>query len=253
MDELVISFILGAFSGSFFYTLSLRYINGSIKQNPWEALMSRSKCPHCGNNIHPSFLIPLLGFLLLRGRCKNCRKNISAVYPIAEIFSGALFALMTETMGLSPLTAAAFILCEISLCVSVIDLNLMIIPDSLVIVFLCVSIYPVAATQSYSQNVFGLAAAAAFFMAIMIIFPGSFGGGDIKLAAAMGFYLGLPLVIVAVESALITGTITGALLILSSKKKIKSKIPFAPFLCAGLIIAILFGDKILLLYYDIMF
>ncbi|MCL1911727.1 MAG: A24 family peptidase [Leptospirales bacterium] len=252
MNELVISFILGAFLGSFFYTLSLRYIDGSIKQAPWKALMSRSKCPHCKSNIHPLFLAPLLGFLLLRGKCKNCGKAISAVYPAVEIFSGALFVLMAALLGFSPLTAAAFILCEISLCISVIDLKLMIIPDSLVIAFLCVSLYPVAAGQSYSQNILGFASAAAFFLVIMIIFPGSFGGGDIKLAAAIGLYTGLPLVIVAVEGALITGAITGALLVLSSKKGIKSKIPFAPFLCAGLIIAILWGEKILLLYYNIM-
>jgi len=251
MNELIASFILGAFSGSFFYTLSLRYIDGGIKQSPWKALMSRSKCPHCESKIHPLFLAPLLGFLLLRGRCKNCGKNIPAAYPAAEIFSGALFALITALLGLSPLTAAAFILCEISLCISVIDLKLMIIPDSLVIAFLCVSLYPVAAGQSYGQNIFGLAAAAAFFMAIIIIFPGSFGGGDVKLAAAIGFYTGLPLAVVAIEGALVTGAITGALLVLFSKKEIKSKIPFAPFLCAGLVIAILWGDKILLLYYSI--
>ena len=214
--------------------------------------MSRSKCPHCKNTIHPLLLVPLLGFLFLRGRCKNCGKNIPIVYPAAEIFSGALFVLMAKFMGLSPLTAAAFILCEIALCISVIDLKLMIIPDSLIIAFLCVSIYPVMAGQNYSQNIFGLVAAAAFFMAIMIIFPGSFGGGDVKLAAAIGFYLGLPLTIVAIEGALITGAITGGLLILFSKKGIKSKIPFAPFLCAGLIISILWGDKILLLYYNVM-
>ncbi|MCL2026586.1 MAG: A24 family peptidase [Leptospirales bacterium] len=252
MDELIISFILGTFSGSFFYTLALRYINGSMKQASWKALMSRSKCPHCENKIHPLFLAPLLGFLFLRGKCKNCGKNISAAYPAAEIFSGALFVLMTIFMGLSPLTATAFILCQIALCISVIDLKLMIIPDSLVIAFLCISIYPVTAGQSYSQNIFGLAAAAAFFLAIMIIFPGSFGGGHVKLAAAIGFYSGLPLTIVAIESALIIGAITGGLLILFFKKGIKSKIPFAPFLCAGLIISILWGDKILLLYYNIM-
>ena len=253
MNELIISFILGAFSGSFFYTLSLRYINGSMKQTPRKALMSRSKCPNCENEIHPLFLMPLIGFLLLRGKCKNCGKKISAVYPATEIFSGALFALMAHLIGLSPLTAAAFILCQISLCISVVDLKLMIIPDSLVAAFLCISIYPVTAGQSYSQNIFGLAVAAAFFMAIIIIFPGSFGGGDIKLAAAIGFYLGLPLVIVAVEGALITGALAGALLIIFAKKQIKSKIPFAPFLCAGLIIAILWGDKVLLLYHNIMY
>jgi leader peptidase (prepilin peptidase)/N-methyltransferase len=158
---------------------------------------------------------------------------------------------MVHVMGFSLLTASAIVLAEISICIALIDFKLMVIPDSLVAAFMCISIYPAALNQNFSQNIFGLALAFIFFIAIMLIFPGSFGGGDVKLAAAIGFYSGLSLAIVAIETALITGALFGAVYIFITKKSVKSKIPFAPFLCAGLIISMLYGNEILLLYYSL--
>lgn len=235
-------------AGSFFYTLAKRFIDGSIKLNARKALMSRSKCPVCNEAINPVFLTPLLGFILLRGKCAKCRAKISLFYPAAEIISGLLLVLMVHLLGLSALTIIAFLLIQISLCISIIDIRSMTVPDSLIIVFTCLSLFTVILERDYSQHLYGLAAAIILFFLIMLIFPGSFGGGDIKFAAAIGFYCGLSLFIVAVETALITGTIGGLIYLAAKKKSLKSQIPFAPFLATGLIVSMLFGQEIILLY-----
>ena len=252
MGNYLLLFLLGAVFGSFFYTLALRFIDGSMKQSPRNALLSRSKCPSCGKVINPFFLIPIVGFIILRGKCAKCKTTISPFYLAAEIVSGALFVFIVHALDMSPLTVAAFLLAEISLCIAIIDAKSMIIPDSLVIAFFCISLFSVILRQEYSQHLYGLIAAFIFFALIMLIFPGSFGGGDVKFASAIGFYCGISLFIVAIETALITGTIIGLLYLLAKKKSLKSKIPFAPFLSAGLITAMISGQKIILLYKEFM-
>jgi leader peptidase (prepilin peptidase)/N-methyltransferase len=247
----IISFIFGAMAGSFFYTLALRYLNGTIEASPGKALLSSSKCQHCGERINPALLVPIVSYILLRGRCRSCGKPVSPAYPAAEIICGAILFLMTWRLGVSVITGLSFLLVCTALCISVIDVRSMKIPDSLVIAFLCLSIYPVLYYQNYMENLFGLLLMAGFFGVILFLFPGSFGGGDIKLAAAMGLFCGFDLSIVVLETALVTGALTGIIYAMAKKRDLKSRIPFAPFLTAGLLVSILYGQDILLLYHFI--
>jgi leader peptidase (prepilin peptidase)/N-methyltransferase len=250
---LTLSFIFGAFWGSFFYTLALRYADGRIREHPMKALFSRSKCPSCGAGINPLFMAPILGYFILKGKCRSCGARISPIYPAAEIFFGALAALFAWKFGATVYMLNIYLLTGIALCISIIDMKALIIPDSLVIAFTVLSVYPIVLNYNLKDNLFGMLALFIIFLVILLIFPGSFGGGDVKLGAVIGLLSGLEMSIVVLEVSLVSGAIIGAIYALRAKKSLKTKIPFAPFLTFGLIISLLYGRDILLVYYRILY
>jgi prepilin signal peptidase PulO-like enzyme (type II secretory pathway) len=249
--EISSSFIFGSLWGSFFYSLALRYVNGSIKDNLRKALTGRSRCPDCGIKIKPLFLIPILGYILSRGKCDNCGSRISPEYPAAEIIFGLLMILTVNSFGISFYAMDIFLLLSAALTLSYVDIKTFTIPNSLVILFTLLSIYPVILNSSYKDNLFGFLLMFSFFILILIFFPGSFGGGDLKFASVVGFFSGLEFSIVALEAALISGALFGVLYALVTKKGFKTKIPFGPFISLGLFISIFFGRDILLIYFKL--
>lgn len=246
-------FFFGALWGSFFYTLSLRYINGTIKKNPLKALFSSSKCQECKSRINPVFLIPIIGFILLRGKCKKCGGKISLQYPIFEIIYGLLLIMIIFEYGIGLYSINIFILIGIAVAISIIDAKTFIIPDSLVIGFAILSIYPIILHQPFKDNIFGFLLMFLFFIIILLVFPGSFGGGDVKFASAAGLFSGLELSIVILETALVSGAIVGIIYAIKTKKNLRTKIPFGPFITLGIIVASLYGRDIILLYYRMMY
>jgi leader peptidase (prepilin peptidase)/N-methyltransferase len=250
---IAVSFALGTFWGSFFYTLALRYAGGEMRKAPLKALFSRSRCPSCYGAISPLLLVPLAGYLALRGRCASCGVRISPLYPASELLYGAMAALFAWKLGAGTLTFSLYLLAALSVAIALIDAMTLTIPDSLVIAFAVLSIYPVILNYNFLDNLFGLLALFALFIVILLVFPGSFGGGDVKFAAAIGFLCGLELSLVVLEVSLVSGALIGAVYALTTKKGLRTKIPFAPFLSLGLIVSLLYGRDILLIYYRILY
>src|SRR4030042_203153 len=141
--EILLTFFIGTLFGSFFYTLAIRFVQGKFKESPARALISPSSCQSCGTRISPLYLFPILGYLALRGRCGSCRAPISPLYPAAEIVYGILLILFVNQYGRDFYAFNMFLLAGLALCISVIDLKSMKIPDSLVAVFVIFSVYPV--------------------------------------------------------------------------------------------------------------
>ena len=250
---LILSFIAGTFFGSFFYTLALRYADGQMRENPVKALFSRSRCRSCNNTIKPIFLIPIVGYLLLKGKCRNCGVKISFIYPMMEIMYGLLAVLFTWRLGFSIYNVNLFILAGITICITITDIKSLIIPDSLVIAFAVFSIYPIVINYNIMDNILGLITLFAFFIVILLIFPGAFGGGDLKLGSAIGLLMGFEMSILVLEVSLVSGALIGIIYAFKTGKDLKTKIPFAPFLTLGLVIAMLYGRDILLVYYRILY
>jgi prepilin signal peptidase PulO-like enzyme (type II secretory pathway) len=241
-------FYFGAIWGSFFVTLGLRYIDNTFSEDPIKGLTERSKCPLCKAPVSTIGLIPILGYFILKGRCPNCKNSISIIYPVFEFIYGLIVLLIISKLGLTPISIISSLLAGIGAAITIIDLKTMRIPDSLVIVFIFLSIYPAIYDGQFLENIFGLLFLGGFFLIIIFIFPGGFGGGDLKFAAAIGFNLGINLSIVALETALISGAIIGLIYGLISQKGLRIKIPFGPFLFLSYLIAILWGNDIFLLY-----
>ena len=249
----IISFFFGTLWGSFFYTLALRYADGSMSHKPLKALFSRSRCPACGKEISPLMLAPIFGYIIQKGKCRNCGSTISAWYPAVEVMYGALSALFVWNLGPTIYSFNLYLLAAVALCIAIVDIKTLTIPNSLVISFFLLSIYPIILNYNLKDNLFGLASLFAVFIVILLLFPGSFGGGDVKLASAIGLLSGLEQSIVVLEVSLVTGALVGILYALKTKKSLRTKIPFAPFLAVGLIISLLWGRDILLVYFRILY
>ena len=252
MVNYILYFAAGTFAGSFFYTLAIRYVAGAVKENPVRALFSLSACPHCAKNISPIYLIPIVGYILLRGRCSSCKTGISISYPLMELLYGLLALMVAYFHGTDLLSLFIYLICAVSITIAVIDFKTMTIPFSLIIVFFILSIYPVIVRCEIKDNLYGMLFLTVIFLIIMFIFPGSFGGGDIKFYSAAGFLLGLEMSVVLLEVSLITGAAAGVIWAGLNGWNFKIKIPFAPFISAGIIITLLFGHTIVLYYSQIL-
>lgn len=249
----LVIFMIGSLFGSFFYTLAIRFINGSVERNVINALFSVSKCPACGNKINPAYLFPVIGYFLTRRKCSSCGSEISKIYPLIELLYGCLILLIYFRFGQNFYSAAIFLLLGVAISISIIDLKTKIIPNSLVIIFLLFAIYPVILNNSLKDNLYGFLLMGLFFTVVLLIFPGSFGGGDLKFASAIGILLGFEYSIVALETSLVTASIIGLIYALKSKRGLRIKIPFAPFLTAGLFAALFYGRDIIVVYYRLFF
>jgi prepilin signal peptidase PulO-like enzyme (type II secretory pathway) len=246
--RLTVLFFFGALWGSFFYTLSLRFIDGSVGSNPWKALLSASRCPQCGARVPAAGLVPVLGYLLLKGRCAACGVRISPAYPVMEILYGVLLSALAWKHGISLQAASFFLIAGCAVAVSVVDIKTLTIPDSLIVAMALLSVYPVYLEGEFTDHLIAALALPSLFLIIMFIFPGSFGGGDVKFSAAIGLLMGVDFSVVVMECALVTGSIAGIAYAAATRKNLRTRIPFAPFLTAGLIVALLYGREIILLY-----
>jgi len=154
--------------------------------------------------------------------------------------------------GRDILSINVFLLCAVCVCIAIVDMKIMIIPQSLVLLFVILSIYPVIMSHSIMDNIYGFLLLTIFFLLMLLIFPGAFGGGDVKLYAAAGFLLGVELSVVLLEVSLISGALFGIAYAMARGRNFRLRIPFGPFIAAGIIITLLFGDTILLVYYRFM-
>ncbi len=246
-------FFIGSVFGSFFYTLSVRYIDGSFNKNIFNALFSSSRCQVCGQRINPLYLIPVIGFFLTKTKCDKCGAKIPVIYLLMEIFYGSVALILSLKFGYNLYSASVFMILGISVLISVIDIKIQVIPNVLVLFFIVSILYPVILNNSLKDTLYGLIFMAVFFVIVLLVFPGSFGGGDLKFAASIGLLLGLEMSIVALEAALITGSLAGIIYAIIKRKGLRIKMPFAPFLTAGMFVSLFYGRDILLVYYNLVF
>lgn len=217
---LVGALLFGVAVGSFLNVLIDRLPRGE------NALTGRSVCDHCKKPLRWFELIPLLSFFLQRGRCRRCHKELSWQYPFVELVTGVAFA-----AGVNPLVFSSLLV------IFVADLKYQIIPDSMIMIGV------LGAIGGIRENALsGLGAAGFFFVLWMITKGRGMGLGDVKLAFLMGLLLGFPRIVVAGYLAFLTGAVVGVILIVLGKKTLKERIAFGPFLIAGTVGALLWGD-----------
>ena len=246
-------FVLGLIIGSFLNVIIYRYNTGA-------GVGGRSMCLSCGYQLTWKDLLPLLSFLILRGRCRECRSIISWQYPLVEFSVAVLFLTAFTVFGLTYYTLYIFVMLAILTVIFVYDLKHKIIPDGFVYSFIGFSflfiLYKIF-TVSFESQITTLVAGPLFFSPFALLWWFSKGNwmgfGDAKLALGMGWFLGLLGGYVAIALSFWTGAFVGLLLILLSKthalllkqKKvtIKSEIPFGPFLIIGTLIVLFFSTK----------
>ena len=242
---IVLVAVLGAIIGSFLNVVIYRLPRKQSLITP------RSRCPHCGTPIAAWDNIPVLSYLLLRGRCRTCRGPISWRYPVVELAAAVLLTaiwLRSDTV-LDLLAGALFAL--LMLAIFFIDLEHQIVPNALSYPGLILGLLLAIPQERFVDALFAAAGAGTFFLLIAIVSGGGMGGGDIKLAAMMGAFLGWPRIAVGLLFAFTLGAAAGLLLIAFKRRSRKDPIPFGPALAAGGVIALLWGRAIVLWYLNL--
>jgi leader peptidase (prepilin peptidase)/N-methyltransferase len=256
-----ITFLFGIAIGSFLNVVAYRLVHGG------SFIFGGSVCPKCKHKLAAADLIPIVSFLLLRGRCRYCRKKISLQYPIVEAATGVLFlaaawkifGVVTGSLNLNASISLLFLLFAISVLIVLFVADLLdgVLPNKITLpAIVLAAVYDIFLFASHQISLSALfytfiaaAVAAVLFFAI-VYFSGekAMGGGDVKLAFFIGLAVGWPAVIVSFFLAFLTGGIASAMLLLTGKKRFGDTVPLGPFLSIGALIALLWGQTILSFY-----
>ncbi len=238
------SLLLGLVLGSFLNVLTYRYLNGG------SVIAPRSSCPSCKTPLKALDLIPLFSFLILRGKCRYCRKKISIRYPLVELLTGIVFVTCFHYFGLGPYFWKYIIIFSILIVISAIDLENNLIPNRFVLVllawvFLWQLFYP---DISHVSAALGFLAGGLSFFLIAILSRGGMGGGDVKLMAVLGLAAGWPHILMLFLLAFVMGAMVGIGFLISKKKSRKDSVPFGPFLALALYVITFWGQDIWMWY-----
>ncbi len=238
--------LIGALIGSFINVVMWRLPRGESIVSPG------SHCPGCGKPIAPYDNLPVVSWLLLRGRCRHCGTRISPRYPLIELTTAVTFAAVVAVQGVDEglVLELPFVACLIAL--AGIDFDHKLLPNKIV--------YPMAAfglvatllvdRDDLVENLIAGAGAFLFLFLAVLAYPRGMGMGDVKLAGAMGLYLGLS-IIPAMLIAFLTGSIVGlAIMAREGAQARKKAVPFGVFLALGGIVGVLAGPELIELYED---
>jgi leader peptidase (prepilin peptidase)/N-methyltransferase len=237
----------GLLVGSFFNVLIARLPEGESLMRPG------SRCPRCGHPVRPYDNVPVLSWLWLRGRCRDCGEPISARYPLVEALTAVLCALVVVAKGADEDASLGIALVLTLVPITFIDLDHRIIPNRIVGPSAVVALVILALTDvdALPDHLIAAAAAGGFFLLAALAYPRGMGMGDVKLAALLGLYLGSS-VAPALLAAMLSGTLVGGAII--ARKGVaegrKTAVPFGPFLALGALVGLFAGPDIVDWYRD---
>ena len=245
--------VLGLLVGSFLNVVVHRVPRGESVVRP------ASRCPACGHAVRPRDNVPVVSWLLLRGRCRDCTAPISALYPRVELGTGLLFAAVAALVGTSWALPAYLYLAAIAVALALIDLDEQRLPDAIVkpsyVVAAVLLAAASAATGEWSALLragIGCAALLALYAPLWLF--GGMGRGDVKLAGVLGLNLGWwswgALVAGTFAAFLLGGTVGVALLLLRRAGR-RSRIPFGPSMLAGALLALFAAAPVVGWYLDL--
>lgn len=238
--------ILGALVGSFLNVVIHRLPLGESIVHP------RSRCPGCGTQLAARDNIPVLSWLVLRGRCRACGRAISPRYPAVELLTAAGFAATAAVLGLDEDLIWALPFVAVLICVGAIDLDHRLVPNKIVAPAAVYGAVCAVALRLDDLPELAIAGAAGFGLLLLVALarPGGMGMGDVKLTGLMGLYLGLSLA-PALLIAFLSGSLVGvAVMARGGIGKRKTAVPFAPFLALGGFVGLLAGPELVDLYAD---
>jgi leader peptidase (prepilin peptidase) / N-methyltransferase len=236
--------LFGLVIGSFLNVVIARLPDGKSLWRP------RSACPGCSAPIAWYDNIPVLSFILLARRCRQCGMAIPWRYPIVEAGTGAAFVLAYLLLGRTPDFVVAVVLLAMLIAITAIDLAHQIIPDVITLPGILAGVMANLATGrvAWLESLLGIVAGGGIFFVIIVASRGGMGGGDMKLGAMLGAFLGWKLGLFAVLLGVLAGGVVAVGLLLLGRKGRKEAIPFGPFLALGGAITFLWGDKLLTWY-----
>ena len=243
----IIFFIYGLFIGSFLNVCIFRIpANISI-------VKPLSYCGSCGHRLNYIDMLPVVNYIVNRGKCKYCGSPYSKQYPLIELLNGILYFFVALKFGFTVNSVLYCLLISLLIVIGIIDLKHKIIPDRLQIVGAIIGIIYIILDKSIIFNrITGLLIGLGLFLAIAIL-TNAMGGGDIKLMAVLGFIFGISGVLFITLFSFVIGAIISVALLILKVKSRKDEIPFGPFISLSALIYIFFGTEIINSYLNITF
>ncbi len=243
------AFVFGTLVGSF--------LNVCICRLPKdESIVSPpSHCPVCSYQIRWYDNIPLLSYLFLRGKCRGCGTHISIQYPLVELLNGVLAMLLFLRFGPTPAFAALFLFCSALVVITFIDIEHQIIPDEIslsgIVVGFALSFF--LQGHGWLNSLLGILLGGGSLLLVaysyqLLTGKEGMGGGDIKLLAMMGAFLGWKAVPFIIFASSLIGSVVGIFIMLVQKKDSKLAIPFGPYLAVGAVLYIFYGKALIRWY-----
>lgn len=243
--------LLGLVIGSFGNVVVARLPAGGSLVTP------ASRCPHCGESIRHRHNIPLLGWLVLRGRCADCQAPISARYPLVELSTAFLFIALTvrlDSIDLLPALPAYLYIGAAGLVLALIDLDSRRLPDAIVMPSYVVLAVLLSAASAWRHDwadleraLGGGGALFCFYFAIAFAYPGGMGFGDVKLSGLLGgmlAYVSWGTLVVGAFTGFVLGSLVGVVVMAFLGGTRKTALPFGPFMICGALVGIFAGDAL---------
>jgi leader peptidase (prepilin peptidase) / N-methyltransferase len=240
--------VIGLLVGSFLNVVIWRVPRGESVVRP------PSHCPGCDAPIAPRDNVPVVSWLLLRGRCRHCGEPISARYPLVELATGVLFAVLALKVGPHVALVAFLYLAAVGVALTMIDLDHHRLPDPLTLPSYAVGTALLAVAAGFDGHwwpferaLIGLALLFAFYALTWLVYPAGMGLGDVKLAGVVGLYLGWlgwGELVVGAFAAFLVGSVVAVGLVLFAGGGRKTRVPFGPFMLVGALIGIFAGHPV---------
>ena len=217
---------------------------------PPDLLWSRSRCPHCAYQIKGYENIPLLSYLLLKGRCSSCKGRISARYPLVEFTTAMAFLLVAVQFGPTLQTAAAIVLTAMLIALSGIDLDHQLLPDELTYLLLWIGLFA-SLFNVFTDPVSSIIGALGGYSFLWLVYhlfrlltgKEGMGYGDFKLLAALGAWLGWQMLPLIILLSSLVGAVIGLAMIALKRHQSSQPMPFGPFIALAGWIALMWGDE----------
>ncbi|MTI81178.1 MAG: prepilin peptidase [Firmicutes bacterium] len=246
MVEIIVT-LLGACMGSF--------LNVCICRIPYQesVVYKPSHCPQCEKKLGAMDLIPIFSYIFLKGRCRSCDEKISIQYPLVELLTAVLFLATYLHWGWQWQTVSMWSFVSILIAVTVIDIYHQIIPDKILLVGSLIGL-PFIILSSFNQfisGIIGFFVAGLILLVIAVVSKGGMGGGDIKLAAVIGLFLGWQNALLALFISFLAGGLIGIFLLVTKLKGRKDAVPFGPYLALGGLISAFYGNQLIKWYLNI--
>ncbi|MDQ0339488.1 leader peptidase (prepilin peptidase)/N-methyltransferase [Caldalkalibacillus uzonensis] len=237
-------FVTALFLGSFYNVLAIRLLKKQSFVYP------PSHCPQCQHRLAPWDLVPLLSYLVLRGKCRYCQSPISPLYPAGELLTGLSLYLAYRHLGLQLELLPAVILISVLVLAVLTDLRKKLILDVITLpaLVLLLVLRLVIGEYSFWFYLAGGLTGFGLLLLISIVSRGGMGGGDIKLYALIGVVLGPSLTLLSLVLASFMGALVGGVMILLGRWQRKETIPFAPFIFVGTFVAYFYGETVWVWY-----
>jgi leader peptidase (prepilin peptidase) / N-methyltransferase len=252
---IVIGVILGLAIGSFLNVVVWRVPRGESVAHP------PSACPRCGHRIRARDNVPVLSWLVLRGRCRDCGNPISLRYPLVEAGTGVAFGLVAWWLGWSWAVPAFWYLAAVSIALTLIDLDVRRLPDAIVLPSWAVGLVLLTlaawnpggdpAWWSLVRAMLGALAMGASYFLILFAYPQGMGFGDVKLAVLLGLYLGWvgwSAVVIGWFAGFLIGALIGVVMLLTRRAGRRNELAFGPWMLVGGWVGLAAGPSLAGLY-----